>query len=61
MEKEDIVTAFWFGVVLCFAIGCIMIKIVKCKENKTTTINVKQNNNIEYKDGFNSIPKEWLP
>ena len=60
MEKEDIVTAFWFGVVLCFAIGCIMIKIVKCKESKTTTINVKQNN-IKYKEGFNSVPKELLP
>ena len=60
MEKEDIVTicllVLW--IVLCFAIDCIMIKTIKCKESKTTTINVKQNNNIEYKDGFNSIPKE---
>ena len=61
MEKEDIVSSYWFGVVLFFAIGCIVIKIVKFNKSKTTTINVKQNDNIEYKDSFNSIPKEWLP
>lgn len=57
MEKEDIVALFWFGVVLCFAVGCIVIKTVKCKESKTTTINVKQTN-IKYKEGFNSVLKE---
>ena len=60
MKKEDIVAAFWFGAVLCFTIGCIMIKTVKCKESKVQTINVKQTN-IKYKEGFNSVPKELLP
>jgi len=59
MEKEDIVSAFWFGVVLCFVIGCIVIKSYNIKRNNTKTINVKQHN-IEYNDGFNTIPKELL-
>ena len=37
-----------------------MVKTVKCNKSKTNTIIVKQNN-IKYKEGFNSIPKELLP
>ena len=55
MNTKQIVAAFFFGCIICYIIGQILICMLKQKNYHLLKIEVKPIND----NGFNTIPNEW--